>query len=84
MVYYIDPVNGRDELDGSSPETARKSYRDLDVKPGDSILFRRGSFIRDCLYCVEGAPGAYVSYGAYGEGANPVFCGSADVSDPDD
>lgn len=84
MIYYIDPVNGSDRLDGSSPERARKSYLTLDVKPGDSILFRRGSFIRDCLYCVEGAPGAYVSYGAYGEGANPVFCGSADVSDPDD
>ena len=46
MIYYIDPVNGSDELDGSSPERARKSYLTLDVKPGDSILFKRGNWSR--------------------------------------
>ena len=84
MVYYIDPANGNDSLSGISPELARKNYTDLEIKPGDSVLFKRGSFVRDCLYPVEGAEGAYVTYGAYGEGKSPVFCGSVDVSDPDD
>ena len=84
MIYYIDPTCGDDLLSGTTPATARKNYTDLEIKPGDSVLFRRGSFIRDSLYAVGGDEGAYVTYGAYGEGDAPVFCGSVDVSDPRD
>ena len=59
MVYYID--FGDD-------------YKSIDAKEGDVILFRRGMFIRDRLYCRNG-----VSYGAYGEGDKPTFCGSVDI-----
>ena len=82
--YYIDNVNGRDCADGLSPETAKKDYRQINVLPGDSVLFRRGSFYRDKLYTVGGETGAPVTYGAYGEGDAPVFCGSTDVSAPED
>lgn len=84
MIYYIDPENGKDSLSGEAPELARKSYTDLYIEPGDSVLFKRGSVIRDCLYAVGGEDGKYVTYGAYGEGNAPVFCGSVDVSDPAD
>ncbi len=83
MTYYIDPINGNDSLDGSSPEAARKSYTDIKLNPNDSVLFKRGSFVRDCLYLTAGSPEGYIYYGAYGEGENPVFCGSVDLSDPD-
>ena len=82
MIYYIDPHAGRAGADGLSPENARQTYTDLALQPGDTVLFRRGSFIRDILYHTAGAPGAPITYGAYGEGENPVFCGSVDVSDP--
>ncbi len=84
MIYYIDPIGGRDDTDGTSPVSARKTYTDMEICPGDTILFRRGSYIRDCLYRHAGAPDAYITYGAYGEGKNPVFCGSADVSAAED
>lgn len=84
MIYYIDPVNGNDSFDGLSEGAARRSYTDLGIRPGDSVLFRRGSFIRDCLYTVAGSDDGYVTYGAYGEGNAPVFCGSVDVSDARD
>ena len=77
--YYIDQLNGNDALDGLSPETARCSYTDIDVQAGDTVLFKRGSFYRDKLHAK-----AYVRYGAYGEGEMPTFCGSFDVSLPED
>lgn len=82
MIYYIDPMYGCPEADGRSPENARREYRDLALEPGDKVLFRRGSFIRANLERCPGTPDAPITYGAYGEGENPVFCGSVDVSDP--
>lgn len=81
MIYYIDPVGGRADADGRSPENARLTYTDLDLMPGDSVLFKRGSFIRSTLERRAGTPEAPITYGAFGEGENPVFCGSIDVSD---
>lgn len=59
MIYYID---------------FNDDYRNLNLKEGDTVLFKRGTFIRDRLYNVSG-----ISYGAYGEGENPTFCGSVDL-----
>ena len=73
--YYIDNKNGNDALDGRSPQSARKNYNDLSLKKGDEVLFKRGSFYRDKLHALP-----YVSYGAYGDGEAPTFCGSTDVS----
>ena len=78
-IYYIDNINGRNELDGLSPETARKDYTDIEILNGDTVLFKRGSFYREKLYAV-----AEVSYGSYGEGELPTFCGSTDVSAEED
>lgn len=84
MIYYIDPIYGGIDADGLTPETARRNYTDLTVKPGDSVLFRRGSVIRDRLIRIPGDETGYITYGAYGDGKIPVFVGSADVSDPAD
>lgn len=59
MIYHID---------------FNDDYKNLDLKEGDTVLFKRGTFIRDRLYNKSG-----VSYGAYGEGENPTFCGSVDL-----
>jgi len=80
MIYYIDPNNGLFEADGISPETPRRDYLSLSLEPGDTVLFKRGSFMRCCLERKSGTPDKPITYGAYGEGENPVFCGSVDVS----
>lgn len=80
-VYYIDPMNGNNKNSGLSEKASLATNRNLKVQPGDTVLFKRGSFIRDALWNVSGEPGKPVIYGAYGEGANPVFCGSVDVSE---
>lgn len=84
MIYYIDMQNGDPAADGHTPENARLGYEGLSLQPGDSVLFRRGNVIRGELKCKSGTPDAYITYGAYGEGRNPAFIGSVDVSAPDD
>ena len=74
MVYYIDLKNGKKENSGKSESSPLNDYRGLELKAGDTVLFKRGTFVRDRLYNKNG-----VSYGAYGEGENPTFCGSVDV-----
>lgn len=83
-VYYIDNVAGKAENDGKSPEFPLNTNIGLTVSPGDSVLFKRGSFIRGALNNVEGEEGNPITYGAYGEGENPIFCGSEDVSGEND
>jgi len=82
-VYYIDSVCGSETTDGRSMETARKNYKDLKIVPGDTVLFKRGTFLREALETVSGEVGNPVTYGAYGEGEKPVFCGSVDLSCPE-
>ena len=82
-VYYINPHNGNNALDGLTPETAVLDEKKLNIQPGDKVLFRRGSFVRGFIDPVEGTKDAPVTYGAYGEGEKPTFCGSVDVSGPE-
>ena len=72
MTYYIDLINGNAAADGKNPENARKDYKDLDIKPGDKVLFKRGTFVREELFAVSGEEGNPVTYGAYGEGDGGV------------
>ena len=84
MYYYIDPHHGCDCADGMSAEHPKKDWRALSLQPGDTVAFKRGSFIRGRLETTAGAPGAPITYTAYGEGDMPVFCASTDVSSPED
>ena len=77
--YYIDFQDGRDDCDGFSPASARKSLSGLSLHAGDRVLFRRGRVLRGYL---DTTP--FVSYGAYGEGDLPTICGSVDVSREED
>ena len=45
----------------------------LRPEPGAAILFRRGGVWRGSLRLASGAPGAPVTYGAWGEGPAPVI-----------
>ena len=79
-IYYVDPINGNDESLGTSPSLPKKNAASVLLKAGDSLLFKRGSFVRGALAIVGGDNGAPIRYGAYGEGEMPIFCGSVDVS----
>lgn len=80
-IYYIDSTNGSNENDGLSKGQPLLNDKSLRPLPGDKILFKRGSFIRGMLNNISGSEGMPVTYGAYGEGEPPVFCGSVDLTD---
>lgn len=82
-IYYIDTAHGDDAQDGLSPGRPLRSYAPLTVRGGDTVLFKRGSLIRDTLRASDGEPGAPITYGAYGEGEKPTFLGSVAAGDPD-
>ena len=46
-IYYIDNLNGDNAADALSVENARKDYTDIMLEPGDTVLFKRGSFYRN-------------------------------------
>lgn len=79
-IWYIDPENGSDAADGRSEATPRKNWKSISVEPGDTVLFRRGITYRGSIHSPDGTPDAPVVWGAYGEGENPVICGSVNFS----
>ena len=79
--YYIDFFNGNDALDGLSAENAKKTQGSIDLQAGDSVLFKRGTLFRGKINIVAGEEDAPIYYGAYGEGSEPIFCGSTNLSD---
>lgn len=74
--YYVSSLNGDDSNDGTSPDKPFKSIealRDLKFKPGDAVLFQRGSLFRigTTFLASKG-----VIYGSYGSGEKPKIYGS--------
>ena len=79
-VYYLSN-KGHDTNNGKSPEQAWESLErlaDIDLKPGDYVLFERGSYFRGSFSTKTG-----VTYSAYGVGEKPIICASPeDGADP--
>lgn len=80
QTFYVDSASGSDQNDGLAPSTAwRTMARVKNAAPGagDTVLLKRGSFWREQLTVARsGVEGAFVTYGAYGEGDGPVLCGA--------
>ncbi len=72
MIYYIDPENGKSENSGICISSPLLSVENRIFEPGDKVLFKRGTVIRSELNLAGGNETGSITYGAYGEGANPV------------
>lgn len=83
QTYHIDPAGGDDANDGLTPSRPFKTYLAREFAGADTVLFKRGSVIRDVLHTRNGTAGAPILYGAYGDGAKPAFLGSIPVGAPD-
>lgn len=79
--YYVDAVAGSDSNSGTAVDAALKSLaavEALKLQPGDKVLFARGSTFTDQLDIkYSGLAGSPITFGAYGEGDNPVITGAA-------
>lgn len=77
--YHVDP-NGNDTAAGTAPGSAWKSVAKINatpLKPGDSVLFKRGGIWREALLVpASGMAQAPITFAAYGDGAKPRFVGS--------
>lgn len=82
MTYYIDPENGADGNDGRSENAPLMSVSGRSFEPGDTVLFKRGSVIRSALFLCSGTEQGVITYGAYGEGENPVVNLAVEASSP--
>ena len=83
-IWYIDPTQDNPANDGHSAETPLSSAYKVPLSPGDTVLYRRGCIYREMFRTAEGTPDAPITYGAYGVGDKPIFCGSLDAASPDD
>jgi alpha-galactosidase len=68
---YARPVGGKTWK--ITPDMALDEVNELEVMPGDKVLFQRGGVWRGQLQPRSGKPGHPITYGAFGEGAKPVI-----------
>jgi len=85
--FYVDSETGQDGADGQSEERAWRSLghvNSADLKPGDTVRFKRGCLWRGSLVPASGDETAPITYTAYGEGPKPLFLGSVPRNRPED
>ncbi len=78
-VFHVDDQQGDDDASGRTPAEAWRTLERVnraDLRPGDRVAFRRGGIWRGQLRPCSDAPGAPVTYAAYGEGPLPRLFGS--------
>lgn len=82
--YYVKN-DGNDKADGLSDATAWKTIAKVNAskfQPGDNIYFKRGNMWREQLNVPSsGAPGAPITFGAYGSGPRPIINGADIITD---
>jgi hypothetical protein len=83
--YYVDSEFGNDTNIGTTPATAWKSLKavnNADIKPGDSVRFKRGGHWRGQLVPQSGEeerPVVYTSYGDF-DNEKPKLLGSVPLN----
>lgn len=83
ITYYISN-SGDDSSDGLSESTPIKSIsrlNEIELNPGDQVLFNRGDLFRGYPQIFGGSETAWIRYSSYGEGEKPIITGSVDVGD---
>lgn len=85
--YYVK-AKGDDTKDGLTIDKAWKTLAAVNnhmpsIKPGDSILFERGSYFYGQIKIESSGTDANpIVFGAYGTGDKPVFIGAKQINDP--
>lgn len=78
-IYYVDSKAGNNSWTGTSPNNAWSSIDKVNetiFKPGDKILFKRGSQFKGQLeLSLIGTVQNKIMVGAYGKGAKPIIHG---------
>ena len=82
--FYIDAVDGNDNNNGTTPETAWQSLDNINsttFQPGDFILFRAGqSWTGTIKPRGSGVNGSPITIGRYGNGDRPILNGDGTIN----
>lgn len=84
--FYVDSMDGSDHNKGSieSPLQSLNAVNQLDLIPGDVVLFRADRVYRGQLFPQSGDQEAHILYSRYDKGPAPVLMGSIEANDPSD
>lgn len=82
--YYLDGLSGNDSSPGTSSRSPWKTLSRIQsqtIKPGDTILLKRGRLWREQLSITSsGTSKKRITFGAYGSGPKPIIIGSEEVT----
>lgn len=80
--YYVDNINGDDDNDGKTPETAWKSIKKVnktEFQPGSKILFKAGGIWYEPLAPQSsGTKDKHIVFDMYGNGNKPIINGDGE------
>ena len=79
--YYIDSLSGDNMNDGKSALAPKENINGINISPGDTVLFRRGSEYRNICLFFSGTPEKPITFSTYGDGAAPKFYGSKNAGE---
>ncbi|MDR2439882.1 MAG: hypothetical protein LBE12_10995 [Planctomycetaceae bacterium] len=87
--FYVDSESGNDTNTGTTPVLAWKSLKavnNADLKPGDTVRFKRGGLWRGQLVPKSGNENQPIVYTSYGDSSNekPKLLGSVPLNKPAD
>ena len=87
QTFYVDSSDGDDHAPGTTPQEPWKSLdrvNSAELRPGDTVRFKRGSVWRGSLVPASGDESTPVTYTSYGEGPKPLLLGSRPRQRPED
>ena len=70
-IYYVS-INGNNKYEGTNPDRPVRDPNKLQLKPGDSIRFRRGEILT-CVNIDDILDNNKIFIESYGTGQNPVI-----------
>jgi hypothetical protein len=75
--YYVDATLGSNSNNGTSVDTPWQTVGKIAIvtlSPGDTVLFKKGETFNGKLTPGQsGSAGNFITFGAYGTGANPII-----------
>lgn len=83
MIYYVNSECKSLNNDGLTPEKPLQSIEGVEFIAGDTVLFKRGTTVKAPLFLQSGEINKPITYGAYGDGENPIVNNSVLASAPE-
>ena len=75
-IYYVDSNCQCGDFSGKDELNPLKTYENITLCAGDTVLLKRGSVFRCAIFSPGGEENRPITWGAWGKGENPIVLGS--------